>query len=161
MADRGLNGIHRDTDRGLNGIHRDTWYIPMKASRVTRAAKAKVKFHKSRVAYWTKEREKAHKAVRAKGLKLAENPQFPTTDSVAAYASNKVRTAEVDYKLIEQWQQCNQKVEQHKAKVREYEKWVAFLTHPDDESKKADNLLNLTFADAEFFGMVAAPVGNE
>lgn len=148
-------------EKGFNGIHRDTWIIEIKSSRVAKAAKAKVAFHKSRVTYWTKEREKAHKAVQKKGLKLEANPQFLSDSVSTAYTSNKVKTAEVDYALIEKWQQCNRKVEDHKAKVRDFSKWLAFLTTKDDKDNE-DNLLNLSFQDMDFFGLVGGEtVGNE
>jgi hypothetical protein len=141
---------------GFNGIHRDEWVDGVKPARLRAAAIAKKAFHQKRVKHWEGVREAAKKKFEKSGMKLVEKPQFDGRLSTAAYTSNKVRSAEVDYELAEQWQTANAKVEQHKAKVREYEKWRVFLLPSSCDSNDGDDgaCLDLTFADMEYFGLL-------
>lgn len=145
----------------FNGVHRDEWTNGVKAGRLRKAAQAKVAFHKGRVAHWTKQRDAAKKKFEKHGMKLVESPQFGAGNSTS-YTSNKVRTAEVDHELAGKWQDYNAKVEQHKAKVREFSKWDRFLDPKMCESNSGDEtMLELTFADMTYFGMLENPDPSE
>lgn len=149
---------------GFNGVHRDEWTNGVTAGRLRKAAQAKVTYHKGRVTYWTKQRDAAKKKFEKHGMKLVENPQFGANNvqPMSAYTSNKVRSAEVDYDLAEKWQRYNAKVEQHKAKVREFSKWDRFLDPKMCESNSGDDsMLELTIADMTYFGMGENPDPSE
>lgn len=153
-----MTGTNFQERKTFNGINRDTWYCGVKQPRLRKAIDAKIEFHKTRIKYWESEREKARKKFEKKGMRLVANPQFGTTAasvvSSASYSSNKVQTAEIDYELQQRWQACNAKVEQHKAKVREYAKWASFFRPSNCDNNDSEAILDLLFADMEYFGLL-------
>jgi hypothetical protein len=128
---------------------RRTWEITLSTKAVLTAAKRKVAFHKTRVKHWLAVRAKAEKAVKQKGIKIVPNMHFGNTS--AGYNVPKREIAQLDDRLVEDVMNANRKVEEHRERVRGYDKYVQFLTLSDEDS------LSLTIEDAEYFGIVTEP----
>lgn len=133
-------------------IGRDSWTVMLPTNKVLAAARTKKKFHQARVQHWLVQRTKAEKTFKKNGLKVVANI-FNTTSgtsySVASTSNMKQQVAQVDNKLLQDWQDANIKAEQHKNLVRRYEKWIQFFG-----AGKIVSTLDLTMDDAEFFGLV-------
>ena len=137
-------------ENGFTGIHRDEWHQLLPRAEVRRACTKKRKFHETRVRYWLSMRKKAEAKFKKAGMKLVPNLGL-STQAMYSVESNKREVATVDHRLLQDWQNYNTKAEQHKAQVAEYRKWEKFLT----EARSAySGLLQLTFKDCEFFGII-------
>jgi hypothetical protein len=131
----------------IEEVGRRNWVITLSRTAVLTAAKRRAAFHKARVKHWLAVRGKAEKAVKMKGIKIVPNIHFGNTS--VGYNMPKREIAQLDEKLINEVMDANRKVEEHRERVRGYEKYVQFLTLMD-----TDDELELTIEDAEYFGVV-------
>lgn len=130
----------------MDSYGRHTWEISVRRSDLLAATRKKVAFHKTRVRHWLAVRAKAEKAVKQKGIKIVPNIHFG--NSTVGYNMPKREIAQLDDKLVEDVMRANGKVEEHRERVRSYDRYVQFIT------LSKQTYLALTIEDAQFFGIV-------
>jgi hypothetical protein len=138
-----------------NGIARDVWVVPVKREVAVKAAMTRQRFHEQRAKHWKVERDKTAKKLKQVGVQIVPD-QFNNSTSVAVkYSSARHERVEVDGKLLQKLNNENGKVEEHKARAREYKRWLEFFQQWSGAS------LGFKMLDLQFFGLISDKLTGE
>jgi hypothetical protein len=138
-----------------NGIARDEWTIDVEQEHALKAATTRQLFHEKRANHWKKERDKTAKKLKQVGVQIVPD-QFNNSTSVAVkYSSARHERVEVDGKLLQKLNNENGKVEEHKARAREYKRWLEFFQQWSGAS------LSFKMLDLQFFGLISDKLTGE
>jgi hypothetical protein len=138
-----------------NGIARDEWTIDVEQEHALKAATTRQLFHEKRAKHWKAERDKTARQLKKVGVQIVPD-QFNNSTSVAVkYSSARHERVEVDSKLLQKLNNENGKVEEHKARAREYRRWVEFFKWV------AAGPLPFKMLDLQFFGLISDKLTGE
>lgn len=124
-------------------MHRSEWKFEYRASDVCGAAGEKLKYHLSRLDFWTKKKEECLEKVKSESIQIDESV---ATNAANVY-NNSYRQESVSIRndYVKDLQETVQKVSEHKVHVKHYDSWVQILK--DFLNKE----LELTYDDWVFF----------
>lgn len=124
---------------------RHEWKFRYTREELLAAARAKRKHHQSRVAWWEKQQSKTASEARRKGMVIEESIGMQYSTSNAMRGKQMV----VDNKYQIRLNECFAKVQEHGAKVNEYDGWVQVF---EGSSKApADRFFDLNQDDYLYF----------
>lgn len=116
---------------------RNEWKFKYNTTVLLNAASDKIDYYEDRVSFWTEELEKAEKAVKESQVEIK---QYPVT-------GGKRMEVKIDPTLSRRYDECSDKLEQHKKNLKKFETyWRAFHTSKDKE-------FELDLDDIEYFDL--------
>ena len=121
---------------------RTSWKITLDYNAVLDGAREKLEFHQNRLKVWEKALEDTKVKIRERGVILDES----VLEQEHSVYSNTGRPPAValDNLLVKDLNEANNKINEHKDKVRSFQSWVFFLSN-------ANGLLDLTLSDYLYF----------
>ena len=121
---------------------RSAWEFKFPTADILEAARRKLAFHQGRQDWWSEKAEKVKETIRSEGIEISEG----IAGGELKYASNaRQPTVHVRADLMADMAECQTKIQEHKAHVKDYDGWVQFL-----EAATEDRVA-LTHADWLFF----------
>ncbi len=118
------------------------WSVDVLASTLLTAAKKKVEFHQARLDHWQARRGEVEKDLKEKGVSFRHNDaRYSNT-----YAGMGQLDVAIDPTLLRLMQDVEGKIQTHAGKVREFQRWVAFL-------ERTNKSLKCDAATFELFGI--------
>ena len=123
---------------------RTTWKIKIKAADVHVAALMKLDYHNERVLVWEEAREKTIENIKANGVVIDDSVLNDLGVSSTYNNSGRQPGVSVNTELVRDLNEANQKITEHKDKVRGFESWTQFLAAAEGE-------LELTLSDYLYF----------
>lgn len=102
-------------------MKRTAWEFPYTADKLLEAATLKNAFHTERLTWWEEKKKEVMEKIKSEGLEIDE--------SVAVRYSNSGRRTSVQVRddLLRDLNECTQKTEEHKNKVKDYSGWIEVL----------------------------------
>jgi hypothetical protein len=109
-------------------MKRNQWEFPYTADKLLDAAKTKSAFHSERLTWWEDKNKHVMETIKAEGLEIDE--------SVALGYSNSGRHTSVQVRndLLRDLNECTQKTEEHKGKLKDYDAWIEVLASQGQSS---------------------------
>lgn len=120
-------------------MSRHEWEFELPVSELADACKIKSRHHTDRLEYWKIELQEAEEALKTSSIQVKE---YDVT-------GGKRRDLSFDPSLKNRFNECEDKIEKHKRKIKEFERYHRAL----GSRSAAGRFLNLTLSDWEFFGL--------
>jgi hypothetical protein len=122
---------------------RTTWKVKTAAANVYVAAQEKLAYHQGRLQVWEAARDETINKIKSNGVVIDESV---LNDMGSSTYSNSGRQpgVSVNTELVRDLNEANQKITEHKDKVRAFDSWVQFLS-------SATGDLELTLSDYLYF----------
>ncbi len=117
--------------------NRREWKFKYQASSLKDASQKRKQYHEKRLKYWTKEVERAEQELREHGIDFRD---FHVS------GGNRLE-AIIDPGLMRRYQESKRKLDKHKERIREYDRFVRTFTRHSTEEYELD------IDDMEFFGL--------
>lgn len=122
---------------------RTQWRVTLPADEVLDGAMRKLDFHNDRLKVWEKARDDTKIKLKTNGLVLDES--VLEQEYVSTYSnSGRPPAVAIDNTLVKDLTEANNKIQEHKDKVRAFQSWVEFLSAAKDD-------LELTLSDYLYF----------
>lgn len=102
---------------------RKEWEFEYTASNLAQAAEAKRAHHESRLQWWQTRKDEVMKEVRESGIEVSESDAVLYSNSTPMRGPQVMVRNDLQDKLTE----AHSKIQDHAAKVREYDGWVQVL----------------------------------
>src|SRR5580692_4016514 len=99
---------------------RDEWGFDFTAARLAKAAATKKIHHEDRLKFWQDAKTKVMAEVRDSGIEVNESLANSYSNKSAGFGPQVMVRNDLQTKLTE----CHSKLQEHAAKVREYDGWV-------------------------------------
>src|ERR1700688_3484084 len=100
-------------------MQRNEWEFEYGASELAAAAAAKANHHASRAKWWELKKEEVMRTVRESGIDVTESVAAGNSARSTGFGPQIIIDATLQRKL----QECHAKINEHTAKVRDYEGW--------------------------------------
>lgn len=105
-------------------MRRDDLTFEYLSGDVAEAAQGQLEHHQKRLDYWKDEREFIKEKIEEAGLQIRERQVTGGTNYEVV----------ADQELQQRFNQCHRKIDQHREKIEEYDKWVKVLRNrPETE----------------------------
>lgn len=101
---------------------RATWEFPYTADKLATAADVKRTHHTDRLKWWEDKKVEVLKTIKAEGIEIDESLAEGYSNS-----GNRGATVQVRTDLLNDVNECNTKIREHRAKVAGYDAWVQVL----------------------------------
>jgi hypothetical protein len=124
-------------------MQRHQWNFDYTIKDVYNGATAKMLHHRERMAWWTDKKDEVKEQLQSNGITIDESLANLATNSTYG----RSETITLDSKLVKDFNECVQKIAEHKAKATEYEGWHEVLKAQSDPSAR----LHLNHDDWLFF----------
>jgi histidinol-phosphate/aromatic aminotransferase/cobyric acid decarboxylase-like protein len=121
---------------------RHQWNFTYTGEELAEAARKKLEYHNARLAWWRSTREQKFDEIKKEGLTIHESVAGGTGNTTFTFTNNYQQpTVMIDNKLQNQLNECQNKVQEHMSRVKEYEGWMdvmkaqgkhSFELHHDD-----------------------------
>jgi hypothetical protein len=110
---------------------RNSWAFKFNAKKLVEAAKKKAEHHKARLKFWEGTKEKVMAEVRESGIEVSESAAGASyQNSTRGFGPQVMVRVDLQTRLTE----CHNKLQEHAAKIAEYEGWVEVLEgNPEDQ----------------------------
>ena len=122
---------------------RTTWKVKTAAANVYVAAQEKLEFHKDRLKIWEEARSATIETIKSNGVVIEESV-LNDFGATSTYNGGRQPGVSVNTELVRDLNEANQKITEHKDKVRAFDSWVQFLS-------SATGDLELTLSDYLYF----------
>lgn len=125
-------------------MNREKWLFKFQVVKVFDAALRKIKIHEERLAFWTKKKDEVFAKIKSEGLEIH-------TSLTAEYGSHSNRLSgrginiSVDDGLRKDLDDCQERVNTHAEKLRQYKVWEHVL------AGRSTDELELDYNDFMFF----------
>lgn len=122
-------------------MNRQEWEFHYASDKLLEAATTKNKHHKDRSAWWKEKKAEVTAKIKAEGLEFDDSLAADNFGKFANSSYNRQTTVQVRNDLLNDLNECNQKVKEHHDKAIGYESWMqvlasqgskAFALHQDD-----------------------------
>lgn len=107
-------------------MQRDKWTFEFTASQLADAAKAKVTHHAERHAFWVKAQSSVMEEVKEKGLSI--DSSAGGVDYGSNVSTRHMPAVVIDATYQRKLQECNEKIQEHQLRLRDYNGWLQVLT---------------------------------
>ena len=121
-------------------MKRTSWEFPYTADKLLDAAKAKYDHHSVRLKWWEDKKAQVIETVKAEGIEIDESLADIISNSYHRGPSVQIRTD-----LVRDVQECVSKIQEHRAKIEDYDAWMQVLSSQGQAS------FNLNHDDWLFF----------
>lgn len=116
-------------------MNRDKWIFKYTVGELLVATTTKVTWHEGRWDFWKKKRDEKIAEVKASGIEIDESVLFENPKMSASNSSNyRQPSVQIRTDLVNDINECNNKVTEHNGKLKGYQAWQALL----DASKRTD-----------------------
>jgi hypothetical protein len=131
-------------------MNRFDWEFDVEVDTLLNAATEKAHHHRDREKHWKEEFEKIKKELPDMIKMGGDETEFMVASSVSNYRPPHLQ---LDPEVSRRFQQAGQKIEEHRTKAAEYERWMRALQIRQDMDGKEAKTLSLRFNDVAFFGL--------
>lgn len=104
-------------------MKRNEWSFDYTSAKLAQAAVDKRNHHSERLAWWEEQKQTVTKKVSESGIEVHEPVSAGYSNVARGYESEIV----IDATLRRDLQECSKKIQEHAAKVREYDGWAQVL----------------------------------
>lgn len=120
-------------------MQRNEWSVKYNGAELLVAAQEKLKFHEGRETWWKDKKDECLTRLKTEGVNVSET----IVDELVKSGYNTVANAhfgrygpsvELDEKMVADLREAAGKVDEHKAKIKEFSAWVAMLERDPRET---------------------------
>jgi hypothetical protein len=108
-------------------MNRNQWKFAYTADHLLVAAKTKKTWHEGRVNWWTKKRDEIKEKIKSEGIEIDESVAFGTEGYLSNKSNYRGASVSIRNDLVQDLNECVNKVSEHQTKVKEYDAWVQVL----------------------------------
>jgi hypothetical protein len=114
-------------------MNRSEWTFPYTADKLLEAATVKRSFHAGRLEWWQNQQKQVEDKIRSEGIEIDESVAAGKSD-FHSNTTYRAPTVSIRNDLVVDLRECNEKISEHKTKVKDYDAWTQVLASQGQSS---------------------------